>query len=498
MKRCSVPWEETGGHSPRQVEKLLGGKGKNVASTETTYDAVIVGAGTSGSFVANALTQAGMKCLLLEAGQDFDRKTYPRKEIDGNAQLFWGGGIELNTDANIGFLRPKAVGGGSIVNQALMDRFDDSAFDAWRQQSGVSSLTRAELDPWYDRAAEQMQMRTVPEEYRNGNAEIFRRGFELNGYRCAPLKRAQGDCHFEEGNCCIECLSGCRIDSKQSTVVTVLPRARAAGLEVVSQFEAKRVEEGGGIATVSGAGADGATAAYRGKSLVLAAGAIGNSRLLLASGYDKRLPALGYNFNTHPQYMILGLYDQPVNAHRGPLQSYKSDDPNFRRHGFKLENVFAPPVAIAMLMPGFGAAHLQKMKKITHIACIEVAVRDTNPGRVRLGKKGAVVVEKKLNDEDKRRRDRGREAIHNIFHSTGVKEIIEGGFAIGLHLQGGCNMGVDPQRSVTSPEFRLHGSKNIYVGDSSIFPNAPGINPAFTIMALSLRAADQIIKDARA
>lgn len=466
-------------------------------SNDTIYDAVIVGAGTSGSYVAGALTHAGMKCVVLEAGKYFTRETYPRTEIDANAQLYWGGGIELNTGASIGFLRAKTVGGGSIVNQALMDRFDDVAFDAWRDQSGVSFFTRAALDPWYDKAAEHVSMQTVPEEHRNGNAEIFRLGFERNGYRLAPLLRAQGDCRFEDGNCCIECLMGCRIDSKQSTPVTVLKRAREAGLEVVPQFEVTRLEERLGEALVAGVGADGAAAAYRGRIVVLASGAIGNVRLLLASGFETRLPALGHNFHTHPQYMILGLYDEPIDAHRGPLQSYKSDDPGFRRGGFKLENVFAPPVAIAMLTPGFGPRHLQRMRKIRHLACIEVAVRDTHPGRIRLSRRGAVVVEKQLNDEDRRRRDRGREAIHNIFHATGVREIIESGFAIGLHLQGGCTMGVDPRRSVTSPEFRLHGCKGIYTADSSIFPNAPGINPAFTIMALSLKAAEQILEDVR-
>ena len=63
---------------------------------------------------------------------------------------------------------------------------------------------------------------------------------------------------------------------------------------------------------------------------------------------------------------------------------------------------------------------------------------------------------------------------------------------------GGCNMGTDPQRSVTSPEFRLHGFRNVYTADSSIFPNAPGINPSFTIMALSVKAGDQILADVRA
>jgi choline dehydrogenase-like flavoprotein len=466
-------------------------------SEQSVYDAIIVGAGTSGSFVANALTQAGMQCLLLEAGSSFNRHTYPRKEIDGNAQLFWGGGIELNTEASIGFLRPKVVGGGSIVNQALMDRFDTSAFAAWREQSGADWLRREQLDPWYDAAEKEIEIRTIPMEFQNGNARVFRTGFDHNGYRWASLRRAQADCRFEDGNCCIECLTGCRIDSKQSTPVTVLKKALAAGLELRSEFEVRQVVETTGEVAVSGVGRDSSPATYRGRRLVLASGAIGNSRLLLLSGFERRLPALGHNFFTHPQYMNLARYDDPVNAHRGPLQSFKSDDANFRRSGFKLENVFAPPVAIAMLLPGIGAQHLRHMRDITHLACIEVAVRDTNPGRIRISRSGLPVIEKRLNGEDIRRRDAGMAAIRNIFLATGAKEIIEGSFAIGLHLQGGCNMGTDPARSVTSPEFRLHGCRNIYAADSSVFPNAPGINPAFTIMAMSLKAADQILKDAR-
>jgi choline dehydrogenase-like flavoprotein len=462
------------------------------------YDAVIVGAGISGSFIAQALTQAGLKCVMLEAGRSFTRETYPRTEVDANSLLYWGGGIELTKDAGIGLLRPKVVGGGSIVNQALLDRFDDDAFDAWRHTSGVPFLNRRDLEPWYDYAATQICVATVPEQYANGNAAVFRNGFAHNGYRCAPLVRAQRDCHFEDGNSCIECLMGCRIDSKQSMPITLLKRATAAGLEIVSEFEVQRVEHQPGEVTVGGVAKDGVAATYRGRILVLAAGAIGNSRLLLASGFEKRLPALGQNFYTHPQYMNLGVYEEPINAQHGPLQSYKSDDPSFRRSGFKLENVFGPPVAVAMLVPGFGVAHMRRMKQITHFACIEVAVRDTNPGRIRVNSRGAAVVDKQLNDEDRRRRDRGLAAVRNIFLSTGAADIIKGDIAIGLHLMGGCNMGVDPSRAVTSPEFRLHGFDNIYAADSSIFPNAPGINPSFTIMALASMAGDRIRRELRA
>src|SRR5699024_12075707 len=88
--------------------------------------------------------------------------------------------------------------------------------------------------------------------------------------------------------------------------------------------------------------------------------------------------------------------------------------------------------------------------------------------------------------------DTGMAAIRNIFNATGAEEILHGQFGIGLHLMGGLGMGASAKQGVVSPEFTLYGSQRILAADSSIFPNAPGINPALTIAALSLTAADQI------
>ena len=97
----------------------------NQVKPHKIYDAIIIGSGVSGSLMASELVGAGMDVLLLEAGEFFSRTNFPRKEIDANSKLYWGGGIEFNKSADLAFLRPKVVGGGSIVNQALLDRFDD-------------------------------------------------------------------------------------------------------------------------------------------------------------------------------------------------------------------------------------------------------------------------------------------------------------------------------------------------------------------------------------
>jgi choline dehydrogenase-like flavoprotein len=58
---------------------------------------------------------------------------------------------------------------------------------------------------------------------------------------------------------------------------------------------------------------------------------------------------------------------------------------------------------------------------------------------------------------------------------------------------GGCPIGTDAKTSVVSPDFQVHGFPNLYAADSSIFPTAPGINPSYTIMALSVRASRKML-----
>ncbi len=464
-----------------------------MATEDASSDVIVVGGGIGGSFVARALTAAGLRCLILEAGRRYQRGQYPVREVDANSQLYWGGGLELNATADLALLRPKVLGGGSVVNQALVDRFDDDALDSWVRASGVHFLARAELEPWYDRAEAELAIQTIPAELRTGNARVFAAGCESNGFRTAPLRRAQSDCRTQEGNDCIECLAGCRLESKQSTPWTVLRRASATGrLRILDEFEATRVRELPDRVEVDGARTGGLPRTYVAKKLVLAAGAIGSSRLLLRSGLGDRLPALGTGLYVHPQYMNLAVYAHRVEAFKGAFQGLKSADPRFRAGGFKLENVFAPPAAIAMLLRGMGASHRELMEKLPHMACVEVAVRDTEPGRVEVDRRGTTAVHKTLNAEDRARRARGFDAIHAIFRSTGALAIHDGQFGIGLHLMGCCALGTDPRRSVVGPDFRLHGHRRTFVADSSLFPNAPGINPSLTVMALALRAAEEI------
>src|SRR5579862_9337856 len=113
------------------------------------FDFVVIGSGVSGGRMAHDLTAAGAKCLLLEAGREFSAQTFPNQEVDYSTQLFWGGGLEITSDGNLGLLRAKCLGGTSIVNQALLDRFDDIAWSDWRARSGVQFFDSSKMEPHY-------------------------------------------------------------------------------------------------------------------------------------------------------------------------------------------------------------------------------------------------------------------------------------------------------------------------------------------------------------
>ncbi len=455
------------------------------------HDIVIIGSGVSGGRIAYELTRAGARCLLLEAGREFSAKTFPAAEIDYSSQLFWGGGLEISADGRLGFLRAKCVGGTSIVNQALLDRFDDLAWDDWKDRSAVSFFGAAEMERHYRACEEGLEISEVPEKFYNRNARIFTGAFEKCGYGWKPLDRAQKDCKLEMGTDCMACLGGCPRDSKQSALVTTIRAAREKGLEVRSEFEVVSILADDGGVRVFGRHQGRETEIRAGRA-VLAAGAFGNVGILDRSGYRRRLPALGQGFTCHPQFMTYALFDEPVDAHKGAFQAVKSEDAKLRRAGYKLENVFAPPIGTAMLMPGFGRSHQDLMKKYRYFASIEVALRDDPSGQVSSNAAGKMTVKKKLTDSDRAKATGGLQVVRGLFEAAGAREIIGCDQGFGLHLMGGCAIGVDARTSVVDPEFRVHGFKNVFAADSSVFPSAPGINPSFTVMALSHRAAESM------
>jgi choline dehydrogenase-like flavoprotein len=62
----------------------------------------------------------------------------------------------------------------------------------------------------------------------------------------------------------------------------------------------------------------------------------------------------------------------------------------------------------------------------------------------------------------------------------------------GYHQMGGAMMSPQAETGVVDTQLRVHGFSNLWVASSSVFPSGGQANPTLTIVALSLRLADQL------
>ncbi|MFH1319667.1 MAG: GMC family oxidoreductase [Bacteroidota bacterium] len=457
------------------------------------HDFIIVGSGSSGGVLAKNLHDAGAKVLLIEAGKFFRKDTFPETEAEYSSRLFWGGGLEFDSVSKTAFLRAKCVGGTTIVNQCLMGRFDDIAFNDWKAQTGIDFMSKEAMAPYYEKVEQEMVLYTFEKGDLNRNAELFTQNCDKLGYKWKFLRRGQTDCNIKEVDC-IGCLGGCPRDSKQSALVVYIQKAEQKGLEILSGFMVDSIQHHNDHVVIQGE-KNMIKQEFKCKKVILAGGSFGTTQIMFKSGFGSKLPALGKGFCQHPQYMSFGIFDEPVNSHKGAFQTIASNDPNFRKKGFKLENVFAPPISTGMLFNCFGRQHQELMMRYRYMMCIEAAVRDEPAGgEITIDKRGNLIVNKELTAQDMRRRDAGIEAITNILSTAGAKEIVHSPYFFGLHLMGGCSIGTDGSSSVVNPQFQVHGLKNIYIADSSIFPGAPGINPSLSIIAFSQKLSEELVK----
>ncbi len=79
-----------------------------------------------------------------------------------------------------------------------------------------------------------------------------------------------------------------------------------------------------------------------------------------------------------------------------------------------------------------------------------------------------------------------------LLEAAGAKEVWMGNQA-SQHIMGGTIMGDDPAASVTNSYGQTHYLPNLFVLGTGLFPTPGAVNPTFTIHALTLRTAEQML-----
>jgi len=479
-------------------------------------EVVVVGTGAGGAVVAAELAEAGLDVVLLEEGEDVGRRDFTADALAQVRRLYRQRGL-TGTIGNTYIPIPLgcAVGGTTVINSGTCWRAPQEVLSRWEREFGIPDLVDRGLAVEYERVESAIGVAPVPESLRGPGDERIRRGAEALGLRGEAIPRNAVGCRGTG-----VCIFGCPRDAKQSTNVSYVPRARAAGARLYARCRVDRIAMDGRrvrgvLATRRDArGRAAGTFEVRAPRVVVAAGALLTPVLLARSGLARRRSAVGRHLRIHPATRVLARFDEPVRAWAGVPQSYHIHE--FESEGIFLQGMWLPPELQAPAVPGVGRVHKERMAAYDRLASFGALISDTSSGRV-LSLGGRPLAWYRMNRDDARRLLRGIAIVARVFFAAGAREVHPGvrqrpvlrsmaeaealeHLAVrasdldlmAFHPMGTARMGSDPARSAVDPTGRLYGASGVWVADASVFPTSTRVNPQVTIMAMATRIAQRL------
>ena len=141
-----------------------------ISSDDAPADVVVVGSGFGGSVMAYRLASAGLGVCLLERGQAYPPGSFPRSP-KGMLENVWVpsrgryGLFDLWSFRHMDALVSSGLGGGSLIYANVLLRKDERWFVKEDLPHGGHEywpVSRADLDPHYDRVEAMLQPRPYP------------------------------------------------------------------------------------------------------------------------------------------------------------------------------------------------------------------------------------------------------------------------------------------------------------------------------------------------
>ncbi len=321
-------------------------------------DVVIVGSGAGGAVAAATLAEAGLDVLVLEAGDHYDRDSYPADRLEAIQTLYREAGLTIAEGRPpIPVPVAKVVGGTTVINSGTCFRAPDSILEEWRGEFGLDWAH--DLDADYSEAEEFLRVTQLDPNRMGRNGQLAMEGAAALGFSGGPIHRNAGNCVQ-----CSSCPYGCSIDAKRGMHVSYLPRAVAAGARLRTGVEAQRILVEDGRAVGVACSARDAAGRHRDftvrarRAVIAAGGSLGTPELLLRSGLGGR--QVGRNLRIHPACWVGARYEEEVRGWDGVMQSYYIDQWE-EPQGVLLEATFTPLAFGGAWLVGTGREHQQAM-----------------------------------------------------------------------------------------------------------------------------------------
>lgn len=544
-----------------------------------TYDYIIIGSGFGGSVMTCRLVEKGYKVLLIERGRQWKMHEFPRRPHEIQQNMFWDpedqkfGLMEFqdNLESDVISLSASGLGGGSLIYANVLYRIPEESLKSW-----PGGWTRQKMDPYYDKVLSTMEAKPYPFEsesyyHHTPKTAILKKiSSELKvsadenkapEFSLPPLAvRFEGSFPGEQSrnshgalqskcNKCGECDLGCNIHAKNTLDLNYLYRAKHLAndkLEVRTHTEVRRIEKHDDLYKVTAVipQMPEQELSFTSKNVVVSAGSVGSTSLLLKMKKEGHLPHLnswlGKKWCGNGDLLgIVTNTEDNIDPSNGPVitsaiqYSFKNYPDGFA-HNMVIEDA-GFPIGMSWYLSGkvpqidtiVGTTKLI-IRNIKNYICKVLRIASPN-GEINIGDDFAKAIDqasfvrraflllgmgRDRSDGEIQLRDDNQpiirwkleqSALHYSRLKEKMKEIAEklgGKFidnplthldkVIAVHPLGGCPMGNTAEEGFVSPDGKVFGYEGLYVVDGSIIPTSIGPNPSLTIAALAEYIAEQI------
>jgi len=513
-----------------------------------TYDVIIVGSGHSGGMAAGVLTAKGVRCLMLNAGPvvDFekDRTNKAAHELPfrgfgkpgQHPHVFQANEFNANTwvdekeipytqaaNAPYNWVRVRLVGGRSLFWARQSFRLSDFEFKA-ADHDGFGEnwpIRHDDLAPFYSRV--EAQFRVVGR--KEGWPQFPDGNFVDGGFDAAPDSECQKRLTAvanKMGMGVSRMRAAIGENGLASSVNLSIPNALATGkLDVVPNAVVRQVSVDKNTGKANGVifldRHTGREMHAKARVVVLAAGTLETTRLLLLSNLANSSGALGH-------YLIDQQYGCNVVASMPEARDGKATPqliggglfmPRFRNLDKKEKRNFIRGYALPMntgsspdprYFTEYGEA-LQKKLASYAGSCVqgsifgEVLPRKENHVRLNKDQQDAwgiptLHIDARYGDNERNLCKDAADTMEEMYTKAGLEMLVKSdkvnppGYSI--HELGTCRMGEDPKKSVLNKWNQCHDIPNLFVVDGSSFVTGGWQNPTMTILALSMRASEYL------
>lgn len=541
------------------------------------YTAVVIGSGYGGSIAASRLSRASQTVCVLERGREYQPGEYPDTETEAltHVQSDLASGhigsrtalydLRINEEMNV--FMGCGLGGTSLVNANVALRPDSRVFEDERWPKALRDDRATLLEDGYHRAEEMLTSLPYPKDFpplrKQEALEKSAAFLHANFYRppiTVTFRDGVNQVGVDQKACkvCGDCVTGCNYAAKNTLIMNYLPDARNHGAEIYTQVWVHHIErdEDGFLVhyQLLGSGTerfDAATMFVRADIVILAAGTLGSTEILLRSrahgiSFSERLgqnftgngDVLGFGYNNDETICGIGFGDRPPGTldSVGPTITGIIDmrnAPNLS-DGLVIEEG-AIPGAFGSFLPAGLSAAAKLLGKDTDTGVVDLVKKKTRElesllhgpyaGAVRNTQTYLLMCHDKGDGsmylEDDRLRiswpgvgeqpifERANERLLEATRPLGGTYVINPTWSpltrhnlITVHPLGGCTMSDDAERGVVNHKGQVFSGKNgqdvykgLYVSDGSIIPRPLGVNPFLTISALAERNAALLAQD---